>query len=276
MRRKLSLLISFVGVLGLIGFTPVAQATHSGTTSHEDVPVSPGVSEPDGGVCTVIGTVDVGPTGVGAQTAAHNHFNFQDTTITCEDVPGGDDMSRYAGAYEVRATGATDGPPDADGAGGHGENTSEGWSHSSCYEDRSCPTDLHGDKGGFDDVYDGINDAVCTSNCGEIAVDHEGNKDALTVPDSEGDNDGVGPDSESWVKFHRQESVVEAWGALVLTNDAKTKQAAAVCFNAVLDFTPDNVDATTGNLTGAVLSGEAFVWEVGDKGDCAGAKGGTK
>lgn len=287
MRRRLSLVIMFVGVLGLIGLSP-ASATHTipdkggDDPIHEDQP-RPVVEEPDGGACAVFGTVainnDEGNGGVsdGLLQRDHNHFRFETASITCEDVPGGDDTSAFAGAYEVDAAGGTDGPggekvPDGElqgtcdpmspkkGDGNcHGELASAGWSHGDCYAGNCAIPKPPTAKADVDDLYDGTNTnppvdptAECsgggaTCNLNEILVErNDGTAQSCQNVSP------INPDNEqcaNWLKFcrgtHSDHNIT----------DAMTGAPVPDCGN-----THDNDGNLTGGTHASTGGGNILAW----------------
>lgn len=247
MRRKLSLLIAFVGVLGLLGLAPTANANHDLPTTEHDGQPTPPVPDPGQGLgeCTVQGEVDVAnnqPDGGGVDTTPrHNHFFFQETAITCTNV---DNMEDYEGDFAVNAAGATDGPEQA---GQHGETDALGWSHKSDYVGTG-QVASHKSSGSMTDLYDGQNtngiNGEC-NNCGEIEV--FGDTKTSTDPNNV-------------VMFLREGSTVEAWGILNPDNGKKP-----VCFLAELEFIPEPKVGQPVNE--ATLVGDAQVW-LGDKVSC--------
>lgn len=231
MRRRLSLVIAFIGVLGFIGFTPTADAAHDIKTKdgeHENSPSPPDpVVTPESGVCPVTGEVSIdnsnGDGGVPAPqdplggTKNHNHFVFENVQIQCVGGP-------VPGAADVRAAGGTDGPGECDGMPGkdpkcknlHGEDLSAGWSHSSCYNNAiskgngDCDSMKTGGGKNVDDIYDGTNNnppqTTQCNNCGEIWVNATAagqtscqNITAQNILDNSSDS----LDCENFVKFCR-------------------------------------------------------------------------
>lgn len=237
MRRRFSLVIAFIGLLGLVGLSP-AQAGHdqdgvggkknAGPHEHSPAPVVPQL----GGECAVAGRVIIGNSnntgGVDVTPGGknHNHFKFEDTEIVCRNLVAdgvnvGDDMSHYETTFDVDAVGGTDGQGDCDAVPGkdpqctttsHGEQLSHGWSHSSCYSSAvpkapgGCiSSDDKSPKTTWGPLYDGTNEnppgsGQCT-NCGEIEVRGDNDKDSVAV-DHDGDP-ATPPLSDNWVKFCR-------------------------------------------------------------------------
>lgn len=318
MRRRLPLMIAFIGAFGLLGLNPPAQAGHDGGAKnpppHEAAPAPPVPQEE--GVCAVAGGVIIGNThntgGVSPMPDVknHNHFSFVDTAIQCVDLPGGQDMTHYQTSFDVLAAGGTDGQGDCDPmmpgkdpqpcATNHGEQVTQGWSHSSCYDDddtakapAGCDfSDDKTPKTTFEDLYDGTNvngpDGQCT-NCGEIEVFGANGKESDStdnwvkfcrgIYDEDMNKDGLPdlPTSCSNVQNGGTNSStgggnVLAWGAL---NDITDKPAdEVVCFLADLEFIPKPVEGPEDKINEATLAGEAVIWKTTDKTDCAGKKKG--
>ncbi len=310
MRRRLSLVIAFIGVLGLVGFAPTADAAHDikdKDGEHESSPRPPAPPKIDG-TCEVLGQVNIdngnNNGGVGSAELGdvnHNHFQFEDVAIACEATSEAGLPFGPVAVYSVQAAGGTDGNADsAAGATLHGEDLTVGWSHQSCYDDEqpqgkdNC--DFSNSK--VNDLYDGTNEnppgsGKC-SNCGEITVQEVGGDRSST-------------DTDNWVKFCRGNyedaqsgsdalggtcsnldkndggaypvksldgGDVIAWG--VLKDWANTGTTDDLCFLTKLIFDPDEVkpEAPT-KFIHAFLEGTAVVWTTpdGDKSSCTGDKG---
>ncbi len=311
MRRRLSLVIAFIGVLGLVGFAPTADAAHDIKTKdgeHESSPRPPAPPTDLDGVCEVAGQVFIdnanGNGGVGSAELGdvnHNHYEFEEVSISCEPTSP-DGLAFGPAAYAVAAAGGTDGNADSApdmGTTTHGEDVTVGWSHQSCYDDEqpqgkdNC--DFSNSK--VDDLYDGTNEnppgsGKC-SNCGEIEVrEVAGARQSLST--------------ENWVKFCRGDYLdsqaggdaaggtcsnldnnagggfpvkaldggdVIAWG--VLKDWVGTGTTQDLCFLTELTFETliDNMNGL--KFRHALLEGAAVVWTTpdGDKSSCTGQKG---
>lgn len=316
MRRKLSLVLAFIGVIGLVGFAPVAQADHDqgdkpkekAGGEHESMPF-PRDPNMEGGICEVDGSVQIGDSkktgGVDAEGANHNHYLFgEETVIACQQIPGGSkNVTRYTDEeqglftqYEVAASGGTDGLNPINGE--HGESDANGWSHKSCYAGTVAAGDCDAfgydsagkTDNGLEDLYDGtnVNTGNGCANCGEIEVRSAQGTKISVAEDSDGD--GV-PDSENWVKFCRGLGMTQdgqvcpavgpqnviAWGALTnIGSDDGTKVK-----DEVLCFWADlefapNPEQIGSKITEARLDGIAFIWTEIEKDLCAGKKGKKK
>jgi len=311
-RRRLSLLIAFAGVFGLMVNTP-AQAGHDGGAKnsgpHEHAPappVPPTVTDP----CVVQGRVEIAnsnKTG-GVQTMPpteknHNHFTFNSVGIICVSQD-----PHFNTTFDVLATGGTDGQGECDGlpgkepqpcVGDHGEQLAQGFSHSSCYHNDSRSKAPAGcvfksfklPQFTWTDLYAGtkVNPAGATqcTNCGEIQVFGANGKNSTSSDNyvkfcrglytEDWDKDGIQDPGCSNVKNGGTDSStggsnVLAWGQL----NSITGKAAdlVVCFLANLEFIPKPLESGQTKINGATLDGTARIWQTTNKADCEGKKKG--